>query len=342
MGRRHGQALGGELRQLRRVLLAYLAQVSLYGGGLPLFGLLLFLARRFWPFLPPRLKQEMQGVAAGAQVGLGTVLLINVLDDLANSSPRCSSVAVGEGRTADGAYLMGRNLDYPVFTEAMVRLQTLFLMEPDQGLPLASVAWPGYIGVCTGLNKAGVGLAQHSAMSRQRTLQGVPAALRFRQALEEGDTVLGVAARVLKTPGTIGNNLALLSPDQAAVMELAARRGEVRRPEGGLLTATNHYQSPAMQALKGRFPPRPPFSPLSRYHFSEAYSQARNQRLRQLAGDGKLGVAEIQQILGDSQIANPGTVVSVVFAPGQRTLWVAGGQAPPVSQGPFTKVKLWD
>ena len=340
-GRRHGQGLGGEIRRMRRALLAYLARVSLYGGALPLYALLLCLSRRFWPYLPERLKQEMCGVAAGAQVGLGTVLLINVLDDLANNTPRCSALAAGESYTASGAYLMGRNLDYPLFTEIMARLQTLFIMEPDRGQALASVAWPGYVGVCTGMSKAGVALAQLSAMSRERTLKGVPAALRFRLALEEADTVAGVAARIFNTPATIGNNVMLCGPHEAAVLELAARGGVARRPEGGLLTATNHYQSPAMQALKGRFPPRPPFSPLSRYHFSEAYSQGRDRRLKALAAGRRLNPASIQAILADAHLANPGTVVSAVFAPGDRTLWVAEGQEPPVSKGPFAEIKLW-
>ena len=92
---------------------------------------------------------------------------------------------------------MGRNLDYPVFTEPLTEFQTLFLIEPHRGQRLASLAWPGYVGVCTGINAAGVALAQLSAMSRDRTLKGTPAALRFRQALEDGDTVDAVAARVL-------------------------------------------------------------------------------------------------------------------------------------------------
>ena len=259
-GRRHGQTLGADIRLLRRAVLTYLARISLYAGALPLYGLLKWLARGFWPYIPPHLQQEMVALAAGAEVSLGSILLLNVVDDLANNSPRCSALAVGDSRTGQGAYVMGRNLDYPVFTEPLTELQTLFLIEPHRGQRLASLAWPGYVGVCTGINAAGVALAQLSAMSRDRTLKGTPAALRFRQALEDGDTVNAVAARVLEAPGTIGNNLMLCGPREALVLEISARQGAVRRPENGLLTATNHYQSPAMQGLKGRFPaPAPLF-----------------------------------------------------------------------------------
>jgi hypothetical protein len=340
-GRRHGQTLGGEIRQMRRALLDYLARVSLYAGALPLLAGFLWLARRFWPYVPSRLKEEMAGVAAGAQVGLGTVIIINVLDDISHNLPACSALAAGEGSAARRSYLMGRNLDYPLFVDILARLKTLFIMEPDQGQALASLAWPGYVGVCTGINRAGVALVQLAAITTDRTFHGIPAALRFRQALEEEATLAGVAARLLAGAGTIGNNLMLCSPREAVVLELSAHAGVVRYPENGRLTATNHYQSDAMQALKGPYPRRLPFSPLSNYHFTEAYSQARDDRLRELARGRILGPEEIQAILGDSQIANPGTAVSVVFDPAAGTLWVAQRTQAPVSQGPFAEIKLW-
>jgi hypothetical protein len=340
-GRRHGQVLGNDIRVLRRVLLTYLARISLYAGALPLFGLLTWLARGFLPHIPPHLRAELAGVAAGAELGLGSLLLINVMDDLANNSPRCSALAVGDRCTIDGTYLMGRNLDYPLFTKELSRLKTLFLMEPHQGQPLASLAWPGYVGVCTGMNYAGVALAQLSAMSRERSLKGIPAALRYRQALEAGETVSAVAGRVLNSPGTIGNNLLLCGHNEAVVLELSARHGVVRHPHYGVLTATNHFQSPDMQGLKGRFPPPPPYSVLSAHHFSEAYSQARNERLQHLARDRQVGQLDIQRFLADTQVANAGTAVCAIFSPGERRLWVAQGETPPVNQGPFVTVKLW-
>lgn len=339
-GKRHGESLAAEIRQMRREILTYLSRLSFYAGAVPFFLLLQLLARRFWPFIPPRIKQEMTAAARGAQVGLGTLLLINVADDLANNTPRCSALAVGEARTG-GPYFMGRNLDYPVFTDALTRLQTLFIMEGTEGQPLASLAWPGYLGVCTGINRAGVALAQLSSMSRDRTLKGIPAAMRFRRALETAATAREAAAQVMKLPGTIGNNLMLCDPEEALVLELSARQGAVRYPRAGLLTATNHYQSPSMCSLKGRFPPRPPFSVLSSYHFTEAYSQARNERLQLLASGTKLGPDDLQAILADPKVANAGTTVCAVFAPAGRRLWVAQGSTPPVNQGLFQEIQPW-
>lgn len=340
-GWRHGQTQAAEIRQLRRALLTYLARISLYAGGLPFFGGLSMLARSFLPYVPSPLKQELAAVAGGAQVSLGTVLLLNVLDDLVNSSPLCSALAVGEGHTRDGVYIMGRNLDYPLFIDILVQLQTLFLLEPEEGVPLASLAWPGYVGVCTGINKAGVALAQLSAKSQDRTLRGMPAALRFRLALERGATARAAADQILRLPGTIGNNLMLCDPKESLVLEISARQGARRWPRDGLITATNHYQIPAMQALAGRYPTRPPYSPLAPCHFTEAYSQARDRRLQELAAGRVLAPRDLQKILADDAVANPGTALCAVLAPGPRTIWVARGDKAPVNHGPFVKKTLW-
>ncbi|MDI6854186.1 MAG: C45 family autoproteolytic acyltransferase/hydrolase [Deltaproteobacteria bacterium] len=341
LGHRHGQKLARGIRAMRRGLLRYLLKAGLVVGACPIMGILLLLGRRFWPAVPRPFQEEMQGVAAGAQVNLSFILLINVLDDLANNVPRCSGLAAGGDYTADGFYLAGRNLDYPLFIDELISHQTLFVVEPHRGKPFASLAWPGYIGVCTGLSKAGVAMSQLSAMSRDTSLKGMPAALRFRQGLETAASLPEAAQAILAVKGTIGNNVLLASADEACVLELSATRGVVRPPLAGLLTVTNHYQTPAMAPWRGRFPRRPPFSPLSSYYFSEDYSRSRDARLQELAQNKILRPEDVQTILADADIANPGTVASLVFNPAERTLWVARGQKPPVNRGLFQKIKPW-
>ncbi len=339
----HGELLAREIRLMRRALLHYFSRFTLYFGALPLLAFLQLLARlAFWPHIPRRLQEELQEVAAGAQVGLPLVLLINSLDDLANNWPNCSALAVGEGRTSQGFYLAGRNLDYPVFVDLLVDLQNLFLITPDKGVPLVSLAWPGYVGVLTGMNQAGVALAHLTAMCRDHTLKGLPAGLRNRRALEMATTVQALAGCLLDTPATMGNNLLLISPSEALVLERSPHRSALRRPTAGVITATNHFQSQEMSAVKGIFPRRPPLAVLSPYHFTEAYSQARAARLQELAARKGLGPTDLQAFLGDPGVANDGTVNSVIFDPTALTLWVAQKRRPPVSQGEFVKLQPWN
>ena len=342
-GRRHGELLDGEIRLVRRTILHYFARFTMYGGALPLLAFLQLLARlAFWTRIPHRLQEELKGVAAGAQVGLPLVLLINVLDDLANNWPSCSALAVGEGRTSRGFYLAGRNLDYPVFVDVLVDLQTLFRITPEEGVPLVSLAWPGYVGLLTGMNQEGVALCHLTAMCRTHTLKGVPAGMRNRLALQLHTSVQEVAGSLLEAPATIGNNLLLVSPGEAQVLELSPHLAAVRRPTKGLITATNHFQSQEMSAVKGIFPRRPPLAVLSPYHFTEAYSQARVARLQELAARKGLTPQDLQTFLGDPGVANAGTVNSVIFDPTELTLWVAQKRQPPVSQGEYAKLQPWE
>lgn len=336
-GYAHGRLLAQEIRQVRLGFLGYLAKLTCWVGGLPLYLGLVALAWRLRPYIPRPFWEEMQGVAAGAQVGLPLIVLINVIDDLAQNLIHCSAFAAGGDLSQTGAFLMGRNLDYAVFTEVMTRLNTVFLLFPQNGIPVVSVAWPGYIGVCTGLSQRQVALAQMSAMTRDLTFRGCPAGFRNRQALHQGKNLAAVAQLIARTPRTIGNNLLLCSPQEAQVLEVSAHHWARRPARDGLIIATNHYQSVEMQPFKGRFPHRPPFSPLSPYHFTEAYSHQRHQRLQELAA-GSLGIRETQAMLRDSEVSNPGTVTSVVFQPQELCLWVAQSLQPPVCAGPWRKL----
>lgn len=342
MGYEHGRLLAGDIRRLRRIFFRYLAQATLGLGALPLYLLLVALAYRFRPFIPTSLWQEMRAVAAGSSLGLPFILLTNVFDDLVNNFPRCSAFAARDTSRPAAPYVVGRNLDYPLFTAALAQFHTFFVLRPENGHPLVSLAWPGYVGVCTGLTASGVVLAQLVAMTKDRTRQGLPAALLYRQALQMGDSLAEVTDHIISSPRTLGNNLLLASDQEACVLELSARHWALRPSQDGLLTVTNHYQTPLMRSLKGRFPPRPPFASMASCHFTEAYSLSRNQRLQELAGVTLITPASAPLLLGDPGVANPGTLASSVFDPANRKIFLATSGHPPVSTGPFTHLPdLW-
>lgn len=341
LGRRHGLLFPREIRLLRRAFFRFLLRSGYLVAAWPLALLFYVLGGRFWRRVPVALREEMRALAAAADLDLASVLLINVLDDVANALPRCSAVAVTPRRSATGGVLVGRNLDYPLFIDVLVRQQRVFLVTPEGGMPFLSVAWPGYVGVCTGMNRRGVVLCQLTAVCRRASFQGVPAALRFRLALERAASLTAAAREIPAHPATIGNNVLLADASGALVLELAPGAWAGRRPLAGLLTATNHFQAPEMAGLKGRFPRRPPGSPLSPEHFSEVYSLARDRRLRELAGGRSLSPPDLMAMLADPGIANPGTVVSAVFAPAEGTMWVAQGESAPVSRHRWVQVRVW-
>ncbi len=336
MGQAHGRLLGSQISRLRREFLRYLGRLSLGLGALPLYLLICLMAWRFRPFLPAPLWEEMQALAQGAGVHSSFILFINVLDDLLNNIPRCSTFVAPLRNSGPGTFILGRNLDYPLFAEIMCRYNTVLVFFPTEGEALMSVAWPGYIGVCTGLNRSQVALGQLTAATTDVSLAGVPAGLRNRLALQQHGTVLEVAARIASLPGTLGANLLLVAPREALLLEVSARQRRVRVPQDGVLTATNHYQSPGMQAWRGPAFRRPPLSPLDNYCFSTDYSLRRDQRLRELLSSASLDIPRAQEILGDPLIANPCDINSIIIDPAAGEVYLAQGLELPVSrQGRF-------
>lgn len=332
MGLAHGKMLANDIKHLRREFLRYLAQISFTIGALPLYLTACFFALRFKRFIPAPLWEELAAVATGAGVHVSFILFINVMDDLLNNIPRCSTFAVALENTQPHDFLLGRNLDYPLFAQVMCRFNTIFVLFPETGQPLVSIAWPGYVGVCTGMNVAKVALGQLTASTSDFSMAGVPSALRNRLALQHCLSPLEVVARIASLSGTIGANLIVASPREALLLEVSAHHRQVRVPVDGILTATNHYQSPGMQAFTGAAFRRPPLSPLDPFCFSHDYSLLRDQRLQELLRTGALDVVKAQQILGDSVVANPCDVNSVVFDTAASELYVAQGLDTPVSQ----------
>jgi Acyl-coenzyme A:6-aminopenicillanic acid acyl-transferase len=332
MGLAHGRMLADDIKHLRREFLRYLAQLSFGIGALPLYFTICFFAARFKQFIPAPIWEELKAVAAGAGVHVSFILFINVMDDLLNNIPRCSTFAASLANSQPHNFILGRNLDYPLFAEVMCRFNTIFVLFPQTGQPLVSVAWPGYVGVCTGMNFSKVALGQLTASTSDFSMAGVPSALRNRLALQHCLSPVEVAARITSLPGTIGANIILASPLEALLLEVSAHHRRVRVPTEGFLTATNHYQSPAMQDFKGAEFRRPPLSPLDPFCFSRDYSLMRNERLQELLKTGNLDVIRAQQILADSVIANPCDVNSVVFDTAASELYVAQGLDTPVSQ----------
>lgn len=124
---------------------------------------------------PASLLEELDGMLEGMQASGVDLLLpvvkrpleridllvLNTLDHWGLFG--CSGVTAWGDATADGEVLVARNFDFDVDQpdEAIARLNVVFAFEPAGGTPFLSLAFPGLIGVVTGLNAHGVGAFLH-------------------------------------------------------------------------------------------------------------------------------------------------------------------------------------
>jgi hypothetical protein len=184
----------------------------------------------------------------GREITVGDLKAVNCLSDIMGAG--CSSFSAWGALTADGAPVIGRNLDYYAFPLASKTV--LLATEPAEKELKATVdvLLPGFIGVGTAMNAEGVFLALHDeqGLSGGAMSGWVPRSVALRAAIEGASAVKDVAASLKGLPVRVGNNVHVCGPTgPAAVLEWDgnAKDGGLtqRGPEGKTerLVCTNHY-----------------------------------------------------------------------------------------------------
>lgn len=176
------------------------------------------------------------------------LVVLNALYDVAlgfEHSPLlgCTSfVARGDRKLGEGA-LLARNFDFeagPVFDEAKV----VFLVFEEGRIPFASVAWPGLVGVVSGMNAEGLAVVVHGARARENATVGEPVVHTARALLAEARDV-DEAFAILQTKQARVSHLLLLADARGHAMAVERAPGEApeaRRIEGAFLPLTNHFE----------------------------------------------------------------------------------------------------
>lgn len=195
---------------------------------------------------PEHHRAELAAMSKFSEVDHDLLVAVNTIDDPARLA-QCSSLMVEGERSATGAPLFGRNLDYEAVGH-MREYALVIVYRPEGGRAFASVGFPGLIGCLSGINDAGLALATHSVSSTSdgaptfdRT--GTPMLVTFRRILEECATVAEAEELLRSAKQTTLMNLAVCDTQRAVVFELTPRSMMVRRSEGGMLACTNHFQT---------------------------------------------------------------------------------------------------
>lgn len=272
----------------------------------------------------PRGLEEMKGIAEGANVGLGEIVMLNARYDLSRhvrnaqgSLSECTSLSLSTNPTCSdgGEVFVAQNWDISPWLRDNDTIIVLHSVDPsndDVGAPRSMIALTeaGQLGR-SGMSSLGMAVCANSLWSNQDFFPSkcepsaapfLPVSLSRRMILECGN--LGQALRtVSKMSRHTSNNLMIgcksgitmdveLTPSDAFIVHPTAietASGSLR-----LLTHANHFVSPTM---------------LSRSDIKDGYSGGssfyRDQRLYQRleqsarAGNGILGVKDLKQAFKD-------------------------------------------
>jgi hypothetical protein len=259
----------------------------------------------------------------------------------------CSGLTAWGSCTQDGDVLTSRNFDFDVDPQrwAIVRSGLVLVFEPTAGRAFASFAFPGMVGVTTGVNEEGVACFLHVANGTfgggdvGRTL---PLTLLARELIEEcAPADAAPLARDLLKEARIRNSFLfrVVTPGKDAppttVFEIDSRGfGEQTLPDASkgeppLLIATNHYRTRAevFAAI-----------PDSKVRFANLAEGAKKCFA---TGDHVIDPLEawaaLETVAQDAPIL---TLHSIVFLPRTLDLWVAFSKVSEASGRPISAPHL--
>lgn len=267
-----------------------------------------------------------------------------------NQQLGCSQFVAGGDATVDGALIHGRNLDWTEVRH-IIDHPTLIVRFPDEGMPNVVFGFPGGVSTYQGINQAGISIAQNEAHGlADANLEGRAHSQMERRILREAGSLDDVAAILEEEVHGSAEMFVVADGDagRAAVFEMAVDGLEmIELDDDGVVWTTNHFTSAADLH-------QPP----------SINSTARYERLRQLLDPteddsvhGAIDLATAAAILRDTTdghtgevaspdlsdgantVANNGCIQSIIYVPGERTLYLAEGDVP-VPQNPFVGFTL--
>jgi hypothetical protein len=241
----------------------------------------------------------------------------------------CTTFTFDHAATPDGSGLLARAFDFEV-DEIFDRRKAVFLVRESGKIPFASVAWPGLVGVVSGMNLEGVAVVVHGGRAREPQPSGEPVVHALRRVLSEARDSTE-AARLLAERAPMVSHIVIVTDahGQSLVIERAPGAPDSARPLPSRAATTNHFES----ALSGD-----PKNQRVREHTSTLPRRARGDRLlADLPADSAMTPALAAKLLRDRDAADGSALPlgdrrainaliathGVIMQTGTRTLWVS-------------------
>lgn len=156
----------------------------------------------------------------------------------------CTTFALAPEATVDRHVLVARAFDFEA-GEAVDRDKAVFLVREDGAIPFASVAWPGFLGVVTGMNAEGVVMVVHGARAGEPGTAGIPVVFSIREALQ-GARSTAEAVQILQRQRVLVSHIVFVADAHAdfAVVERVPGAEAYVHDTNVSVAVTNHFEGP--------------------------------------------------------------------------------------------------
>lgn len=145
---------------------------------------------------PKHLLEEMQGLAAGAEVPFAKILVLNLFPEMFH----CSGIAAFGDATKDGKLVHARVLDYAI-GKGLQTTAVLIAAEPNEKIPFVNVSYAGFVGSVTGMNLEQIAVGELGGKG-YGSWDGMPMAFLIRTILENANSLEAAKEILSQAPRT--------------------------------------------------------------------------------------------------------------------------------------------
>ena len=306
----------------------------------------------------PEVIQECQGMSDetdgkwSVETCVGLAYGDVILDAIRGAKPEssgvgCSEFVVRGKATADGRVIHGRNLDWEKISY-MMKYPTIIVRIPDNGIPNATVGFPGNVAPYTGINACGLSVGMDEAYSPKDVRRdGRSHNQMLRVILETCHNLDEMESFVRSQQQASAEIYIAADKNGGRVFEMTATHMAVRKMKDDVVFATNHFVDPQMKPLDEKI--HDDSSTMKRYRrleqllLPDGKDTLYGHITLQLAADvlrdrhdpdtGELYSTDVFD--NDGSLATNGNIYSMVFDNRNVVLYLAHGDNMPVPNNPY-------
>lgn len=299
-----------------------------------------FMNRNLSDYVIPEYQEEIYGVSLSASekynwIGTNYSRQLNyhAAHDIGHALANmmlvgCTSFAAWDQFSADSQLIVGRNFDFYAGDE-FARNKIIAFYKPEKGHRFMSVTWPGFTGVVSGMNDAGLAVTINANKSAIPFGAATPVSLVAREIVQYASNIAEALAIATKRKMFVSESFLIASAEdhRAVVIEKTPEKLDVYASGEPRILCTNHYQGSDLAQQD-----------LNRQQMKNSASVYRYERLKELLQtDSVLTPTKTAAILRDRfgrHGANIGWANekavnqfiahhSVIFKPEERLVWVS-------------------
>ncbi len=267
-------------------------------------------------FVPAKYFQEMEGLAAAADLPVKDVRAGNFIPELFH----CSGFAVMNSATKDGTLYHGRVLDYAVDWQLQDHA-VLIVCEPAGEIPFVNVSYAGFIGSVTGMNARHVSIGEMGGRGLGHW-EGEPMALLVRDVLQTAADLDAAIAVFRDAPRTCEYYYVIAdgTTNRAVGMEATWNKLNVIQPGESHPLLPAAVKDAALLSAGGRY-------------------QELVRRTQE--AHGQIDAAGALRLM-DCPVAMKSNLHNALFAPRSTDLWVANASHDkrPAAEQPYQQFNL--